>query len=309
MLFYWLVSKGVLLQYMCRLGLVLQFVSGAVAVGLMWGLYPPAYNFGHVSPLTPCQALSRLSHASRSAASTVAGCGRWPQRRPWSDTCTLAQRSRVCAHRPPPAARRCQGADSPSCPAGRCSDGLLLQRAEGGAAAGQQRRAVACERAHKPDHHRRRQHRGCAAVAAWTPCLPCLGRCSGCPCLLQLRLWARMRRHGPSLRSQACTSPVRPLSRGPEPCMPGVESLWSAGGYLQGGAAGNLQLTMPLAFTMSLLAWGVMEFPKGYAAAGTTQQVTLLLRRPPVRHRRRPLPAGPALGFRLVQQQVEQAVW
>ena len=34
---------------------------------------------------------------------------------------------------------------------------------------------------------------------------------------------------------------------------------------------------MPLAFTMSLLAWGVAEFPKGYAAAGTTQQVRLSL--------------------------------
>ena len=57
-LFYWLISKGVMLQYMCRLGLVLQFVSGAAAVGLMWGLYPPSYNFGNVRcPAVPRSAL------------------------------------------------------------------------------------------------------------------------------------------------------------------------------------------------------------------------------------------------------------
>ena len=49
-LFYWLVSKGVMLQYMCRLGLLVTFVSGAAAVGLMWGLYPPSYNFAKVQP-------------------------------------------------------------------------------------------------------------------------------------------------------------------------------------------------------------------------------------------------------------------
>ena len=49
-LFYWLVSKGVMLQYMCRLGLLVTFVSGAAAVGLMWGLYPPSYSFAKVQP-------------------------------------------------------------------------------------------------------------------------------------------------------------------------------------------------------------------------------------------------------------------
>ena len=29
---------------------------------------------------------------------------------------------------------------------------------------------------------------------------------------------------------------------------------------------------MPLAFTISLLSWGTLEFPKGYAKAGTQQQ-------------------------------------
>ena len=72
-LFYWLVSKGVLLQYMCRLGLVLQFVSGAAAVGLMWGLYPPAYNFGHVS-CPPRQLLPSGLLASQSLYRACLGC-------------------------------------------------------------------------------------------------------------------------------------------------------------------------------------------------------------------------------------------
>ena len=34
------------------------------------------------------------------------------------------------------------------------------------------------------------------------------------------------------------------------------------GGYLQGGAAGNLKMTHPTAFSIALLAWGLIEFPK-----------------------------------------------
>ena len=45
----------------------------------------------------------------------------------------------------------------------------------------------------------------------------------------------------------------------------------AAGGFLQGGAAGNLQVAMPLAFTISLLSWGTLEFPQGYTKAGTNQ--------------------------------------
>ena len=70
-LFYWLVSKGVMLQYMCRLGLLVTFVSGAAAVGLMWGLYPPNYNFAQVSSL----------HAlGVSLVSIIAKCA-WPGQR------------------------------------------------------------------------------------------------------------------------------------------------------------------------------------------------------------------------------------
>eukprot|EP00891_Asterochloris_glomerata_P004594 jgi/Astpho2/4594/Aster-00171 len=36
------------------------------------------------------------------------------------------------------------------------------------------------------------------------------------------------------------------------------------GGWLQGGDAGNLKLTLPTAFTTSMLAWGLVAFPSGY---------------------------------------------
>ncbi len=43
-----------------------------------------------------------------------------------------------------------------------------------------------------------------------------------------------------------------------------------AGGWLNGGAAGDLKMTVPTAFTVSLLAWGLLAFPGGYAAANQT---------------------------------------
>ena len=45
-----------------------------------------------------------------------------------------------------------------------------------------------------------------------------------------------------------------------------------AGGFLVGGAAGNLQLTMPTAFTIGMMAWGLLAFPDGYRKADATQQ-------------------------------------
>jgi endoglucanase len=42
---------------------------------------------------------------------------------------------------------------------------------------------------------------------------------------------------------------------------------------LQGGDLGNLKMTMPIAFTTSMLAWGMLAFPDGYAEAGTTKGV------------------------------------
>ena len=50
-LFYALVGKGALLQYLCRFCLLLSFFCGATAVGLIWGLYPRDYNFGQVCKL------------------------------------------------------------------------------------------------------------------------------------------------------------------------------------------------------------------------------------------------------------------
>ena len=59
-----------------------------------------------------------------------------------------------------------------------------------------------------------------------------------------------------------------------------IHSSWSltacacatAGGWLEGGAAGNLQLTMPTAFTVAMLSWGLLAFPDGYQKAGATSE-------------------------------------
>jgi len=42
------------------------------------------------------------------------------------------------------------------------------------------------------------------------------------------------------------------------------------GGWLNGGPAGNLKMTMPTAFTVSLMSWGMLSFPNGYAQANAT---------------------------------------
>ena len=42
------------------------------------------------------------------------------------------------------------------------------------------------------------------------------------------------------------------------------------GGWLNGGPAGNLKMTMPTAFTVSLLAWGLLSFPAGYSQTNAT---------------------------------------
>lgn len=43
------------------------------------------------------------------------------------------------------------------------------------------------------------------------------------------------------------------------------------GGWLNGGAGGDLKLTMPTAFTTAMLAWGLLAFPSGYSDAGHTE--------------------------------------
>ena len=42
---------------------------------------------------------------------------------------------------------------------------------------------------------------------------------------------------------------------------PGMSDL--TGGWLTGGGAGNLKMTMPTAFATSMLAWGLLSFPQG----------------------------------------------
>lgn len=51
-LLYACISKGLLLQYACRLGIILSFFTGVTAVALMWGLYPPNYNFAQVTAMS-----------------------------------------------------------------------------------------------------------------------------------------------------------------------------------------------------------------------------------------------------------------
>lgn len=50
-------------------------------------------------------------------------------------------------------------------------------------------------------------------------------------------------------RFDAMTSEIGPLDRD------------ITGGYLQGGSAGNLKMTHPTAFSIALLAWGLVQFP------------------------------------------------
>ena len=42
------------------------------------------------------------------------------------------------------------------------------------------------------------------------------------------------------------------------------------GGWINGGPAGNLKMTMPTAFTTSLLAWGLLSFGSGYSQSNAT---------------------------------------
>ena len=37
------------------------------------------------------------------------------------------------------------------------------------------------------------------------------------------------------------------------------------GGFMTGGNAGTLKMTIPTAFTLSMLAWGMLEFPEARA--------------------------------------------
>lgn len=47
-LWYAMVGKGVLLQFICRLAMLASFACGAAAVGLLWGLYPKVFDFNEV---------------------------------------------------------------------------------------------------------------------------------------------------------------------------------------------------------------------------------------------------------------------
>ena len=59
-LWYAIVGKGVMLQYLCRLLMLTSFFCGAAAIGLLWGLYPEEYNFNKVSLLPSSTLLTFL---------------------------------------------------------------------------------------------------------------------------------------------------------------------------------------------------------------------------------------------------------
>ena len=50
------------------------------------------------------------------------------------------------------------------------------------------------------------------------------------------------------------------------------------GGFMTGGDAGTVKMTAPAAFATALLAWGLLEFPKGYAKANATAHALDTLR-------------------------------
>ena len=45
------------------------------------------------------------------------------------------------------------------------------------------------------------------------------------------------------------------------------------GGFMTGGNAGTLKMTIPTAFTLSMLAWGMLEFPEARSLQVSEQQL------------------------------------
>jgi cellulose synthase/poly-beta-1,6-N-acetylglucosamine synthase-like glycosyltransferase len=50
------------------------------------------------------------------------------------------------------------------------------------------------------------------------------------------------------------------------------------GGWFQGDLVGGVKMTHPTAFSMSMLAWGLLEFPQGFDTANQTQQALQTLK-------------------------------
>ena len=50
------------------------------------------------------------------------------------------------------------------------------------------------------------------------------------------------------------------------------------GGWANGGAVGTVKMTVTTAFTTTMLAWGLLTFPKGYARAGETKSALAAVR-------------------------------
>lgn len=52
------------------------------------------------------------------------------------------------------------------------------------------------------------------------------------------------------------------------------------GGFMMGGQAGTLKMTIPTAFTISMLAWSMLEFPQVCAPGSPFRQQPLPLQAP-----------------------------
>lgn len=67
------------------------------------------------------------------------------------------------------------------------------------------------------------------------------------------------------------------------------------GGYIQGGIAGNLKMTHPTAFSIALLAWGLLEFPAVSSCSACSKLCLIMAYIPSslVYMTHRPYPAAP----------------
>ena len=48
------------------------------------------------------------------------------------------------------------------------------------------------------------------------------------------------------------------------------------GGWITGGATGNIKMTQPIAFSTAMLAWGMLSFTKGFSSGGESNTAAAL---------------------------------
>ena len=230
-LLYACISKGMLLQYACRLGIILSFFTGACAVGLMWGLYPPNYDFASVAKMSTfyydAQRVGDLPAANQVSWRGDALIG---QTGPLDRDMTGERpyvHVHICLHAPLHVCLSVHG--NGHVPA------LIL----------------AGNRTHL--HAKFRTYHTC-------------------PTQNDDRDQISLRPAGDCIVPSCAWSTLSACSHTLSACQLCKQLLCHAGGWLTGGAAGNTQLTMPTAFTVAMLSWGLLAFPEGYQTAGATSE-------------------------------------